>query len=92
MGRAKCTWTGTLGKSFSPPARLLGGLFVVCIGGAKGLAGMAEQQIGANIGINVAVEDLLHVAASELGAMVLDHLIGLHHVRPNLAAEADLGL
>ena len=50
------------------------------------------EEVGANEGVEVAVEYLLDVAALDLGAMVLDHLIGLHHAGTNLAAKADVGL
>ena len=51
-----------------------------------------EEEVGADEGIQVAVENLVHVAAFNFCAVVLDELIGLHGVGANLAAEADFGL
>src|SRR5690348_11888902 len=65
-------------------------LLFVAVRRAEGLARVAEEQVGANERIDVAIENFLHVAARELGSVVLDHLIWLHDVRANLAAEADL--
>ncbi len=52
----------------------------------------AVQQVGADEGVNIAIENLLNVAALDLGAMVLDELVGLQGVGANLAAKTDFGL
>src|SRR5713226_7991090 len=68
-----------------------------CVGVVFGLdielsAGLLRQEVAADEGINVPVEDAIHVAHLELGAVVLDQAIRLENVRANLAAEADLEL
>src|SRR5580704_5806373 len=59
----------------------------------EGLGGVAPvEQVRANEGVEVAIENLLNVATLNLRPVILDELVGLHHVRTDLAAEADLGL
>src|SRR5579863_1922252 len=52
----------------------------------------AVQQVGTDEGVNIAVEDLLNVAALDLGAMVLNELVRLQGVGANLAAKTDFRL
>ena len=63
-------------------------------GAARAYSGSvaAVQEVGADKRVDVTIEYLLHVAPFDLGAVVLNQLIGLHHVGANLAAEADFGL
>src|SRR3954466_14139781 len=42
--------------------------------------------------VEIAVEHRVDVARLDLGAQVLDHLVGLHDVRADLTAPADLRL
>src|SRR3984957_6131805 len=56
---------------------------------SRGVA--AIEEIGADEGFEVAVEDFLDIAALDLGAVILDHLVRLHHVGADLTAEADVG-
>jgi hypothetical protein len=54
--------------------------------------GLFGHQVGAHEGIEVAVEDPVHVAHLEFRAVVLDHAVRLQDVGPNLAAEGDVEL
>ena len=55
-------------------------------------AGPAMHQVGADEGVEVAVEHAVHVADFELGAVVLDEPVGLQGVGADLVAEADVAL
>src|SRR5262245_33887650 len=58
-------------------------------GGVRGLAlAPLPPQVGLHELVEVAVEDAVHVAGLVLVAEVLDHLVGLHDIRADLAAEA----
>src|SRR5207245_2157738 len=48
--------------------------------------GRFGQQIGVDEAVQVAVEDALRVPHLEVGAVVLDELVGLQHVGADLAA------
>src|SRR5215472_18430481 len=50
------------------------------------------HQVGANEGIQIAVEHAVYVADFKLRAVILDHLVGLHHVRADLAAKRNVSL
>src|SRR5277367_4416719 len=54
--------------------------------------GLFGHQVGADERVNVTVHDAVHVSGAELGAMVLDHAVGLHDVGANLAAEGNVQL
>ena len=49
-------------------------------------------EITVNEGIEVAVEDTLNVSHLDVGAEVLDHLIGLHHVAADLPTPGSFSL
>jgi len=51
----------------------------------------AEEEVGADEGVDIAVEDFFDVAAFGLGAVVFYQLVGLEGVGADLAAEADFG-
>jgi hypothetical protein len=49
-------------------------------------------QVGVDEGVEVAIEHRVGVADLVVGAVILHHPVRVQHVRPNLVAEADLGL
>ena len=51
----------------------------------------AVEEVGADEGVQVAIEDFLDIAALDFSAVVFDELVGLHRVGTNLAAETDFG-
>src|SRR5271157_2920705 len=54
--------------------------------------GALGHQVRPDEGINVAIEDAVHIANAEFRAVVLDQAIGLHDVRADLAAEGNIQL
>src|SRR5690242_5193407 len=59
---------------------------------ARGSSGFAEYQVGVNQRIEPAIEDAVHIADGQLGAMVLDHAVWGQHITADLAAEVDVEL
>src|SRR5690348_1672652 len=50
-------------------------------------------QVGASEAVEIAIEDPVRIAHLEVGAMVLDHRVGMQDIGPNLRAEVHvLGL
>src|SRR4029077_7839523 len=49
------------------------------------------EQVSPDEGIEVAIEDFLHIATLDLGSVVLDKLVGLQRVGTDLAAETNVG-
>ena len=70
----------------------LGGVLVVIQLNLQLPLGLFGHQVGADERVDVAVHDAVHVSGAELGAVVLDHAVGLHDVGTNLAAEGDVQL
>src|SRR5260370_261643 len=52
----------------------------------------SRKQIISDEGIEIAIEDAVHIAHLELCSMVLDQAIRLQRVGPDLAAETDVAL
>src|SRR5680860_1473620 len=50
------------------------------------------SQLGLDEALDVATQDRLNVPALEIGAVILDHLVGVQDVGTNLGAEADAPL
>src|ERR1700735_496565 len=75
--------------------RRLGEIPAGLLGGRRAGAGSVvatKEKIGANEGIQIAIDNFIHIAALKFCAVVLDELVRLHGVGANLAAEADFGL
>src|SRR5205807_8563251 len=52
--------------------------------------GLLGHEVRANEGIEVAVEHAVDIADFEFRAVIFDHLVGLHHVRADLAAKGNV--
>src|SRR6188474_1698586 len=64
-----------------------------CLGGAQlGSIGRHTLELGQHEGVEVAVEHGRGGARLVVGAMVLDHLIGVEHIRADLVAPAGLDM
>src|SRR5580692_337793 len=70
----------------------LGGVFVVIQLDIQLPLVLFGHQIGTDKGVDVTIHDAVDVSGAELGAVVLDHAVGLHDVGANLAAEGDVQL
>jgi len=65
---------------------------VVCSGSGSGGTTAFREEISAQEGLEIAVEDLIDVANFHLGAMILGHAVGLQDVGTDLGAEVDVEL
>src|SRR6185436_10640492 len=77
-----------------PDRRSRSRIIIVCVAG-RSLAerpGRALHQEGLDEGIDVAVEDTIHIPHLLLRPMILDELVGMEDVTSNLMAEGDLFL
>src|SRR5580700_10140192 len=70
----------------------LGGVLIVIELNVQLALGFFGHQIGADKRVDVPVHDAVYVAGAELGAVVLDHAVGLHYVGADLAAKRDVEL
>src|SRR6266436_1101698 len=70
----------------------LGGVLIVIELNIQLGLGLFGHQVGADERVDVAVHDTVDVPGTELGMMVFDHPVGLHHVGSNLAAEGNIQL
>src|SRR5678809_184404 len=73
----------------APRARIRALVFIRSCRCAECTAGFL-QEISLDKGIEVTIQHSVHVADLHLRAVILDHLIRLQDVAPDLAAEADL--
>ena len=54
--------------------------------------GLFGHEVGTDERVKIPIQNAVHIADTELGAVVLDHAIGLHDVGTNLAAEGNVQL
>ena len=65
-------------------------LFQVILAVTRGFSGLLPHQKSMDQGIEVAIQDAIHIAYREFCAVILDQPIGRQDVAADLAAEVDL--
>ena len=68
------------------------GLIAIVSGGSSQCAACLLHQIALDKLVEITVEHTVHIANFHLGPVILDHLVGLQHITPDLAAERDVAL